>query len=163
VLICIIQSLKIEMMETNFSTPLNVPGEQDETLSVIGHDINVIIGGERTADAYSIFELNVPPNVGPGLHIDKAWDEWWFVIEGTFAFTLNGEPAELTAGGFAHGAKGIPHTFKNVGETTGKLVMVTMPSGLEKFFRNVHQASLNGRPDKEAFVKIMRSHNIEPA
>jgi len=151
------------MMETDLSTPVNALGGQQETLSVIGHDIKVIIGGERTADSYSIFELNVPPNVGPGLHIDTAWDEWWFVIEGTFAFTLNGKPMELCAGDFAHGPKGIPHTFKNAGETTGKLVMVTMPSGLEKFFRNVHLASQNGRPDKEAFVKIMRAHQIEPA
>lgn len=151
------------MMETNFSTPVNIPGKQQETLSVIGHDIDVIIGGENTAGAYSIFELNVPPGIGPGLHIDTAWDEWWFVIEGTFAFTLNGEPIQLEAGGFAHGPKGIPHTFKNAGESTGKLVMVTMPSGLERFFRNVHMASLNGRPDKEAFVKIMKAHRIEPA
>lgn len=59
--------------------------------------------------------------------------------------------------------KGIPHSFKNAGETTGKLVMVTRPSGLEKFFKHVHEASLHGRPDKESFVKIMRQHNIEPA
>jgi len=151
------------MMETDLSKPLTAAGTHEETLSVIGHTIKVIIGGDRTANAYSIFELNVPPGIGPGLHIDQAWDEWWFVIEGTFALTLNGEPLQLNAGDFAHGPKGVPHTFKNAGETTGKLVMVTMPSGLEKFFRNVHQASLNGRPDKEAFVRIMRSHNIEPA
>jgi len=151
------------MMETDFSTPVIAPGGRQETLSVIGHTINVIIGGDRTAGSYSVFELNVPPNVGPGLHIDTAWDEWWLVVEGTFAFTLNGAAIELGAGGFAHGPKGVPHTFKNVGETMGKLLMVTRPSGLEQFFRNVHLASLNGRPDKEAFVKIMRSHHIEPA
>jgi len=150
-------------MQKKFSTAVNVPAGQNETLSVIGHTIKVIIGGEQTADAYSVFELTVPPNVGPGIHIDKAWDEWWFVIEGTFAFILNGERIELGAGCSAHGPKGIPHSFKNAGETTGKLVMVTMPSGLETFFRNVHKASLHERPDKETFVNIMRSHNIEPA
>jgi hypothetical protein len=67
------------------------------------------------------------------------------------------------AGGFSYGPKGLPHSFRNVGESMGKLVMVTTPSGLEKFFRNVHQASLNGRPDKESFVNIMRAHHIEPA
>jgi mannose-6-phosphate isomerase-like protein (cupin superfamily) len=107
-----------------------------------------------------VFELSVPPNVGAGLHIDKDWDEWWHVIEGTFAFTLNGERIELSAGGFAHGPKGIPHSFKNVGETTGKLVMLTRPSGLEKFFTSIHEA---GALDKEGFAKIMRAHHIEPA
>jgi mannose-6-phosphate isomerase-like protein (cupin superfamily) len=137
--------------------------EQEEILSVSGNDITVKIEGNKTNNAYSLFELSVPPAVGAGLHIDKDWDEFWHVMEGTFAFTLNGEQIELNAGGFAYGPKGIPHSFKNVGETTGKLVMLTKPSGLEKFFKAVHEASLHGRPDKEAFVKMMRSHHIEPA
>jgi hypothetical protein len=50
-----------------------------------------------------------------------------------------------------------------VGAAAGKLVMMTVPSGLEVFFRHVHQTSLQGRPDKEAFVRIMREHHIDPA
>lgn len=151
------------MMQTQSSTTQKLAAGQEETLSVAGNTITVKIGGRQTDDAYSVFELSVPPNVGAGLHIDKDWNEWWHVMEGSFAFTLNGERIELNAGGFAYGPKGIPHSFKNVGETTGKLVMLTVPSGLEKFFETVHQASLHGTPDKEAFVKIMRSHHIEPA
>lgn len=150
-------------MQTKLSTTANGPAKQEETLSVAGNSITVKIGGKQTDNAYSLFELTVPPNVGAGLHIDKDWGEWWHVMEGTFAFTLNGEIIELSAGGFAYGPKGIPHSFKNVGETTGKLVMLTKPSGLEKFFKTVHKASLHGRPDKETFVNMMRSHHIEPA
>lgn len=150
-------------MQTKLSTTANPPAAQDEILSVSGNSIAVKVGGEQTNDTYSLFELTVPPNVGAGLHIDKDWDEWWHVMEGNFAFTLNGERIELSAGGFAYGPKGIPHSFKNVGETTGKLVMLTSPSGLENFFRTVHRASAQGAPDKESFVNIMRSHHIEPA
>ena len=150
-------------MQTKFSTPAMLADQQQETLSVIGNAITVKVSGEQTAEAYSVFELCVPPNEGPGLHIDKNWDEWWHVMEGTFAFTLNGQRMELGAGGFAYGPKGIPHSFKNVGAVTGKIVMITMPSGLEKFFRNVHQASLGGRPDKTTMQELMRAHNIEPS
>jgi mannose-6-phosphate isomerase-like protein (cupin superfamily) len=149
-------------MQTKSLTTANVPAEQKETLSVAGNTITVKIAGNETDNAYSLFELNVPPNVGAGLHIDKNWDEFWHVVEGTFAFTLDGKQIQLSAGGFAFGSKGIPHSFKNVGETTGKLIMLTKPSGLENFFKTVHEASLNGRPDKETFVKLMRSHYIEP-
>jgi len=150
------------MMQTEFSTIVNTE-EHRETLSVIGNTIKVIIDGKQTGNAYSIFELTVPPTIGAGIHIDTAWDEWWFVIEGTFTFTMNGERKELGAGSFEYGPKGVPHSFKNETNTIGKLLMVTRPSGLENFFRNVHEVSLNGRPDKETFVKIMRSHKIEPA
>lgn len=150
-------------MQTRSSTTANLPVAQNETLLVSGNSIVVKIDGEQTNNVYSVFELTVPPNIGAGLHIDKDWDEWWHVMEGNFAFTLNGERIELCAGGFAYGPKGIPHSFKNVGDTTGKLVMLTRPSGLERFFRTVHQASVQGAPDKESFVKMMRLHHIEPA
>ena len=150
-------------MQTESSTTATVAFGEEETLSVSNNIITVKIGGKETNNAYSLFELSVPPGVGAGLHIDQDWDEFWHVMEGTFAFTLNGEKIELSSGGFAYGPKGIPHSFKNVGNTTGKLVMFTSPSGLEDFFKTVHEASLNGNPDKETFVKIMRSHHIEPA
>lgn len=150
-------------MQTESLKTANVPTGQQETLSVSGNIITVKLGGEQTDQAYSVFELSVPPNVGAGLHIDKDWHEWWHVMEGTFAFTLNGEQIELSEGGFGYGPKGIPHSFKNIGEKTGKLLMLTMPSGLENFFRKIDEASLDGNPDKETFVNIMRAHHIEPA
>jgi mannose-6-phosphate isomerase-like protein (cupin superfamily) len=151
------------MMQTKSLKTTDVSYGQEEILSVSGNTITVKLDGKQTDDAYSVFELSVPPNAGAGLHIDKDWDEFWQVMEGTFAFTLNGKQIELHAGGFAYGPKGIPHSFKNAGETTGKLVMLTRPSGLEKFFRNIDEASLHGGPDKETFVNIMRSHHIDPA
>lgn len=42
--------------------------EQEEMLSVSGNSIIVKIGGDLTGDAYSVFELSVPPNTGAGLH-----------------------------------------------------------------------------------------------
>ena len=150
-------------MQTRSSTTATAALPEEEILCVSGNTITVKIGGKQTGNAYSLFELNVPPGVGAGLHIDQDWDEFWHVMEGTFAFTLNGEKIELSSGGFAYGPKSIPHSFKNVGNTTGKLVMLTRPSGLENFFKTVHEASLNGKPDKETFVKMMRSHHIEPA
>lgn len=151
------------MMQTNSLKTAGVSEGQEEILVVSDNIISVKLDGEHTDDAYSVFEVSVPPNVGAGLHIDNDWDEFWHVMEGTFTFTLNGKPVELGAGGFAHGPKGIPHSFKNTGETTGKLVMFTNPSGLEDFFRDIDDASPDGNPDKETFVKIMKEHHIDPA
>ena len=34
----------------------------------------------------------------------------------------------------AFGPRGTPHAFQNVGETPGRLLVITTPSGLERFF-----------------------------
>lgn len=151
------------MMQTKSLNTTGVSDGQEEILAVSGNTISIKLAGGQTADAYSVFEISAPPNVGAGLHIDNDWDEFWHVMEGTFTFMLNGKPIELEAGGFAHGPRGIPHSFKNTGETTGKLVMFTKPSGLENFFRDIDEASFDGSLDKESFVKIMRDHHIDPA
>jgi mannose-6-phosphate isomerase-like protein (cupin superfamily) len=151
------------MMQTKSLKTTGVSGGQEEILVVSDNTITVKLDGEQTDNAYSVFEVSIPPDVGAGLHIDNDWDEFWHVMEGTFAFTLNGERIELGAGGFAYGPQGIPHSFKNIGDTTGKLVMFTKPSGLEKFFRHIDQASLEGSLNKETFVKIMKEHHIDPA
>ena len=151
------------MMQTESLKTTDVADGQQEILVVAGNTIAVKLAGEQTGDAYSVFEISAPPNVGAGLHIDNDWDEFWHVMEGTFTFTLNGERIELGAGGFAHGPHGIPHSFKNTGETTGKLVMFTTPSGLEDFFRHIDEASRDGNIDKETFASIMKEHHIDPA
>ena len=151
------------MQTETLQATTDVASKNQQILSVSGNEIIVKIGGEATGNKYSVFELTVPAGVGAGLHIDKDWDEFWHVMKGTFAFNLNGKTLQLSEGGFAHGPKGVPHSFKNVGETTGQLVMFTTPSGLEKFFRSIHKASFPNGIDKETFVKIMRDHHIEPA
>jgi hypothetical protein len=34
----------------------------------------------------------------------------------------------------AFGPRGMPHAFQNIGDTPGRLLVVTTPSGLERFF-----------------------------
>ena len=144
----------------NTKTINKSPG-QGELLSVMGIDITVKLSGEDTGDAYSIVELSMPPGNGPGMHIDTRWDESWYVIEGTFEFYLGGEQIEAVAGNFAYARKGIPHSFRNIGKTVGKIMMIAVPSGVENFFRDVHQSTLEGKTGKETKMNITRSHGIE--
>jgi len=140
---------------------INKSPEQGELLSVMGIDITVKLSGEDTANAYSVVELNIPPGNGPGMHIDTRWDESWYVIEGTFAFCLDGEEIEAVAGNFAYAKKGIAHSFKNIGQAVGKIMMIAVPSGVENFFRDVHRATLEGKTGKETKLNITMSHGIE--
>ena len=39
-----------------------------------------------------------------------------------------------STGGMAFGPRGTPHCFQNIGDTAGRLLVITTPSGLERFF-----------------------------
>jgi hypothetical protein len=59
------------------------------------------------------------------------------VLEGEFRFLLGDLGDALVhqpAGGLAFGPRGTPHTFQNIGSGSGRLLVITGPSGLEEFF-----------------------------
>ncbi len=40
----------------------------------------------------------------------------------------------INPGDYMHLKRGIPHKFKNIGDTPGKLIVILSPPGLEKLF-----------------------------
>ena len=79
-------------------------------------------------------EAAVMPGGGPPMHVHAHEEESFYVLRGNFALTIGGKPFTASAGDFVHIPRGVPHTFKNIGEETGKLLVVATPGGVEKFF-----------------------------
>ena len=59
--------------------------------------------------------------------------ETFFVLDGTFEFTLGDERASLEPGYFALVPPGVPHTFANDGEAEARCLTITGPAGVEAF------------------------------
>ena len=43
----------------------------------------------------------------------------------------------VAAGGFLLGRRGVPHNFKNIGATPGRMIVTVTPAGLEEFFSEI--------------------------
>jgi quercetin dioxygenase-like cupin family protein len=107
---------------------------------VIDHVLVTKLKAEQTGNAYALGEIIVPPGSSPPLHSHEP-QETFYVIEGSFVFqTLeNNELKEIIAeaGDVIHVSSNEVHTFKNVGEVTGKLLGLVQPTGMEKFFEKI--------------------------
>jgi hypothetical protein len=102
----------------------------------------------------------VPQAVRPGLHTHLREDKLWYVIDGDFRFKAGGAMLRVWAGGLAFGPRGTPHAFQNIGETPGRLLVITTPSGLERFSEEF--AALLPRPaGPEALAAVGRTNWIE--
>ena len=66
----------------------------------------------------------------------------------------------VSAGGMAFGPRGTPHAFQNVGETPGRLLVITTPSGLERFFEEF-AALLPGPPGPQALAAVGHANWID--
>lgn len=94
--------------------------------------------GEDTNGAFALFDSLVPPRAGsPPPHIHHRDDEAWYVLEGEFEFLDGDHWIAANAGSFVYAPRGTLHTFKNVGESIGRLLTIVTPAGVEKFFEEM--------------------------
>jgi quercetin dioxygenase-like cupin family protein len=70
----------------------------------------VKVSGQDTNGEYGLLEITVRAGEGPPWHVHPAEDEWFYVLDGEFTFYVGDTRMSLTAGSFAFGPKGVPHT-----------------------------------------------------
>ena len=81
----------------------------------------------NTNGALTVTEFVIQPKQGPALHTHLREDEVWYILEGDFQFKAGDEMLRVSTGGMAFGPRGTPHTFQNVGDTSGRLLVITTP------------------------------------
>ena len=86
--------------------------------------------------------------------------ELWYVLEGEFRFLLADALVHVPTGGLAFGPCGTPHTFQNIGPGTGRLLVITGPSGLKEFFLEYDRRA-TGPYDAEALDAAARVGGLE--
>ncbi|MEZ2132894.1 MULTISPECIES: cupin domain-containing protein [unclassified Sinorhizobium] len=119
-------------MEKFTHAAVSPPGHGTPAMAFGKHVIRVM--ADNTAGSLGMFEACVLPGEGPPLHVHEREDEFFRVLSGRFGFWCAGDYVELTEGGCIALPRGVPHRFRNVGKTEGRLMVVVTPGGLESFF-----------------------------
>jgi len=111
---------------------------RNEELLVLTDVIKVLVSNTEKENGYAVFEEQVPPLGGPPPHRHPD-EEIFYVLEGRFEFILNdmGHPFQALPGSVVHVPSNAVHTFKNVGGTPGKMVVLLSPGDLLDYFRAI--------------------------
>ena len=111
--------------------------EEGEAFWLFGGLATIKISADDTAGQYSLIDVEVPPGVGSPWHVHRDEDEWFYVREGAFELYVGDAHLTLTAGGFAFGPQGVPHTF--FGGPTGGKMFVGCGAKFEGLLREIAQ------------------------
>jgi mannose-6-phosphate isomerase-like protein (cupin superfamily) len=142
------------------------PGE-GRSLWVSGQLLTRKVSAERTGGAYSLFEALIRPQGGPPPHVQHKEDEYFYVVEGEFEFMGDGRSIRAGAGSLVYVPRGNLHTYKNVGDQPGRLLISQTPGGTyERFFEEVGEEAtappaMDGPPDVERLAAIAAGYGIE--
>ena len=141
---------------------------EGEAFWMLGMLQTIKIGRDDTAGRYGMIEIVVPAGIGSPWHVHPEEDEWFYVLEGEMSFWVADSHLSLTAGSFAFGPKGVPHTF--YAEDAGARALVGFaPMQFEGFLREVGEPApervlpppLEGHPDMEQLIAIGKRNGLE--
>ncbi|MBM3773815.1 MAG: cupin domain-containing protein [Acidobacteria bacterium] len=128
-------------------------------LNVYGDLVYIKLSGEETGGRLAVMEDHVPAGQGPPLHVHHREAEIFYVLEGDFEFEVAGRGFQASAGDFFYVRRDIPHTFRNAGAGTGRLLITVEPAGLENFFAEI--AAAPGPPDPAGAAEIFAKYGLE--
>jgi quercetin dioxygenase-like cupin family protein len=98
---------------------------------------SLLATGEETNNAFFQFEAIVPEGGGPPPHIHSREDESFYIVSGRLEILLGDKTYQAKRGDFVYIPRGTVHSFKNVGGDTAVQLVTFVPSGMERFFREV--------------------------
>ncbi|WP_179050343.1 cupin domain-containing protein [Nostoc sp. TCL26-01] len=120
--------------------------------------ITLLKRSETTGGKYSLMETIVPPGGASPPHIHHDENEWLYVADGNMQLVIGDkfypDPDQIPgvnaprdtlyafdapAGTLFFGRKNYIHGIRNVGTTTGKVLLITDPGGFENLIREVSE------------------------
>jgi mannose-6-phosphate isomerase-like protein (cupin superfamily) len=120
----------------------------------------VEVDSDDTKGGVAIVRVFVPPGAGAAPHVHSREDEIHTVVRGHYRYRHGDEEVDAPPGTTIFMPRGIPHTFRNVGEEPGEHELTLVPGGLEKAFREVSAARLQMPRDQAKYDEISAKYGV---
>ncbi|MBP0446517.1 cupin domain-containing protein [Roseomonas sp. SSH11] len=139
------------------------------SIHLLGNLLRFHATAASTGGSFSLVEACTAPGQGSPPHLQRRDVEAFFVLEGTYEFTLGGSVQTHGPGGFVFVPKDVPHHFRNPAERPARMLILNVPGGLhEGFFRDAGEPVEQGDafppmvpPDVPRLCGIAASYGIE--
>ncbi|HUQ65962.1 MAG TPA: cupin domain-containing protein [Flavitalea sp.] len=118
------------------------------------------VSGKDSDGTFFAFEHAKMGKGGPPRHFHYKQDEWFYCIEGTFAFEVGDEKFTLNTGDSLFAPRMIPHVWAYIGDQPGTLLLAVQPAGsLEEFF--IESCKTTRPPTPEEADKLFAAHGMK--
>ena len=121
-----------------------------KSFRAFGEPVDILVSRKQTKGSFTILMQTSPPRGGAPAHWHRYEDEVFVVLQGEYEVLDEATWTEPPLGEVAHILHGGVHTFRNCGNTEGKLLAVFIPGSgarqfalalLDRSHLTLHQAS----------------------
>jgi quercetin dioxygenase-like cupin family protein len=124
--------------------------------------MRVLAGSDATGKAFTLAEFS---GTGSGAwtvpHLHREMEESFFVLDGSFTFTVGGRAIEATSGAYILVPRGTAHTI-TAAEGGGRFLTLMVPGGLEEMFFELGLLPPNAIRDPAARAAISARYDSIP-
>jgi quercetin dioxygenase-like cupin family protein len=146
---------------TLFMKPIQIPPNGGKQINVLGIPMEIRIHGRDTNGVVSAVESHDVPGGGPPPHIHQREDETFQILEGEYEWTVGGKTFIAQKGAMIFAPRGIPHMYRYLGKTPGRLMCVITPAGFEGFFEEIGSLSPEQQQDIPRVIELGRKYGLE--
>ena len=123
------------MTTTPHTSPVFRHAGEGDHIKQMHASVSVKLGAPDAEDGrVSAAEFWMPAQFGPPLHVHHREDELLQILDGTLRVVCGQADVTLAAGAFAYLPRGVPHTFRVLGDEPARMLAVFTPGGLERMF-----------------------------
>lgn len=119
-----------------------------------------LLASADSGGAMAIVDSLSPANSGPPRHVHHAEDETFAVLTGEIRFWLEGETFTRSAGGSVFIPRGRQHTFRVIGDSPSRHLVILTPGGFEGFFADMARGRHRIPEDMPAVLESAARHHL---
>jgi len=112
-----------------------------------------------TDGVVSVLEATEPPGFGPPIHVHDDAAEAFYVLEGEYIMSLDGEEQRCPAGSFVFIPAGVPHGFR-VGEAASRKLNFYFPAAMTGYFDDLAAALRRSDVTEAELAAIAEAHQM---
>lgn len=136
----------------------------EDVIKVGQLEIRYLVDGSK-GEGLGVFEMTVPPGANvPPPHSHSHSEEFFYVVEGSIGYSVDGDARELGPGEWMSTPRGSVHAFRNTGTRTARALVVLTPDIGAQYFRDVAEVvNAGGPPDRAKLGAVMGSYGLVAA
>ena len=116
-----------------------------------------------------VLEMTLPAGSSPPLHVHHSLDDTWYILDGKMVVRCGGDVLVVGPGYWVSMPRGVPHTFRVVGDHEARILLVHDNASFRDLIRELGvSAAEHAVPAKAVFpstdelARVAGSHDLTP-
>lgn len=123
--------------------------------------MRLLLSAEQSAGRISAGEFRGSAGAWTVPHVHRELDEFFYVVDGSFTFTLEGQAYSAEPGSFIMVPRGTSHVFSAAED--GTVLVLWTPGGLEQMFLELGRLPADRITDPGTRAELSKKYDSVPA